>query len=1183
MSTNRHRTPKSTGLWIVMALAAAFPVATPAAPGTLAQAPLVLSVGVLPNIFFVLDDSGSMDFEVLKSAGANTAHPQALPPLPPPNPNFLDSGYLNYPALQLDDVLEHCAGYNVMAYDPNVTYTPWKGTDSEGNAYGNRALTNACTNPYDPSSCTVNLTTRFYFRWNDNGDGEYQNGECPKPDPVNYGGSIDAADCATMPSDCIMAANATARPGVIGPTNFANWYSYYRKREYVMKRVVSEVIDASDARMGLATLHNTGTPSPSTPIAPMFEPNDPTNRTNKELLLHRLFSVDSQVVFSDDSEVDGTPLRRALDQAGTYFNDTDGKGHEFLTGASCPILDEGGECQRNFTNLVSDGAWTDESPAATGNRGNADGDRTSDWDRGAQEDAWRNTLADIAMHYYESDLSRLENKVIARTTGDDVPNKQQHMTTFTVAPRVLGSLHGDPPNRTDAFSWPDPFQSDAAKVDDMRHAAWNSRGQFLSAKRPQDVISVVETTTATIVAKEKVTASAVGFNRPLRPEDPLLLLQPRFNSDDWSGDLLALSVDPESGVVGEELWSAAEQLDSANPSDRVILTRGETDGVAFEWDNLPSNQKQDLCVSDDDCTNVEETLGQLRLDFLRGDRGCEEPGGCATGVDIDGNGTNDDLKLRERGSRLGDIVGSGPLVVGAPALNWPTAFDPPSGTTYAAFKESNVDRTPVAYVGANDGMLHGFLMSTGQEVLAYVPSSLASRAANNGLHYLTEPAYVHRFYVDRTPAISDVYIPTTDGGSDHAWRTVAVGGLGAGGRGVYALDITHPEDFSVDNAANIVMWEFTDLELGYTLSQPIIAMMNNGRWAAIFGSGYNDTGSNEAHLFIVFLEGGIDGTWTSGTDFITIEAKLGTGATPLAERNGLSSPAVADLDGNGTADRIYVGDLLGNLWAFDIAGAAPSNWLSANASIRPLFTATDDPDQPRPITIKPEISKHPSQADAVGVDGNQPNVMVYFGTGQYLTEGDRFTTGTQAFYGVWDRGVFGRTADDLQKQTFEPGFEEQVLTDKTVDWTKQYGWYLDLDVVPGERIVVDTRLRAGIVFFNSLLPAGVMPDAKPCDDDGSSGFLYAVDLENGGPPDAPVYDLDGDGVVNSIKDIVTGVSNESKKVPSRASFTRIPTASTFMGNVQYTGSTEGDGVEQRTVAEVPTFTGRRSWQQLYRD
>lgn len=1166
MSTNRHRIPKSTGLWIVMALAAAFPVATPAAPGTLAQAPLFLSVGVAPNIFFVLDDSGSMDFEVLKSAGANTAHPEAPPTSPPPV--FLDGGFLDFPAEQVDKVLEHCAGYNVLAYDPNVTYTPWHGTDRAGNAYRDRSLSNACDNPYDDATCNKDIRYYFYFLWVDDGDQEYQDGECPKPDPATYDDrNFDVLDCAKLPGRCITAANANALNGVDGPTNFANWYSYYRKREYVMKRVVSEVIDASDARMGLATLHNTGTPAPSTPIAPMFDPSDPTNRTKKDILLRRLFSVDSQTT--------GTPLRRALDQAGTYYK---GEGHEFLTDARTPILDEGGECQRNSTILVSDGAWTDESPAATGDRGNADGDGNSDWDGGAQADGWSNTLADVAMHYYETDLSDLANKVIARTTSEDVPNKQQHMTTFTVALGALGSLHGDPPNRTKAFSWPDPFQSDQAKVDDMRHAAWNSRGQFLSAKRPQDVISAVESTIATIVAKAKVTASAVGFNRPLKPGDPLLVLQPRFDSDDWSGDLLALSVDPETGVVGEELWSAAEQLDSANPSDRLILTRGETDGVAFEWDNLPSNQKQDLCVSDDDCTNVEETLGQLRLDFLRGDRGCEEPGGCATGVDIDGNGTNDDLKLRERGSRLGDIVGSGPLVVGPPQLNWPL-------DGYAAFKEDNGDRTPVVYVGANDGMLHGFRVDKGVEVLAYIPSSLASRQPGAGLHYLTEPAFrsAHRFYVDRTPAISDVYIPSTDGGSDKAWRTVAVGGLGAGGRGLYALDITDPGDFSAANAESIVMWEFTsgdDPELGYTLSQPVIAMMNNGQWAAIVGSGYNATGTNlNAHLFIIYLAEGLNG-WEAG-EYVKIEAPV----AGIAERNGLSAPAVADLDGNGTADRVYAGDLLGNLWVFDLSSANAGNWgvarsKNAPGSIIPLLQTAAS----QPITIKPEISKHPSKVDIAddSANDNQPNVMVYFGTGQYLTEADKINPDIQAFYGVWDRNVFGRTAGDLKKQTFEPGFDQQVLTDDPVDWTEQYGWYLDLDVAPGERIVVDARLRGGIVFFNSLLPAGVMPDATPCDG-GGTGFLYAVDLENGGPPDAPVYDLDGDGVVNSIQDIVTGESNESKKVPSRASFTGIPTASTFMGNVQYTGSTEGDGVGQRTVAEVPTFAGRRSWQQLYRD
>jgi type IV pilus assembly protein PilY1 len=410
---------------------------------------------------------------------------------------------------------------------------------------------------------------------------------------------------------------------------------------------------------------------------------------------------------------------------------------------------------------------------------------------------------------------------------------------------------------------------------------------------------------------------------------------------------------------------------------------------------------------------------------------------------------------------------------------------------------------------------------------------------------------------------------------------VAVGGLGAGGRGLYALDLTDPTAFTAANAANIVLWEFSsanDAELGYTYSQPIIAMMNNGQWAAIVGSGYNDTSANlNAHLFIIFLEGGVDGVWTDGsedtpTDYVKIEGTV----AGIAERNGLSSPAVADLDRNGTADRVYVGDLLGNLWAFDTSSDNTGSW-SANK----LFTATDAGGNAQPITAKPAIAKHPGIGDAAD---NQPNVMVYFGTGQYLTDADKTTTGVQSFYGVWDKGDVGLTPANLQQQTFEVGFNNQVVTDTTITWDTQYGWYVNLPdsgnpLYPGERVVADAILRGGIVFFNSILPSD-----DPCGA-GGSGFLYALDMINGGRPDEPPFDTNGDAVVD-LTDVVADATRSNTEIAGRKSYGvgfGTPSAPTVVGNVLYTTGTSGQ-IEETAIAELEGLdTGRLSWQQLFRD
>jgi len=1219
MHTSPHRRQGPFARGLLLSLTLGFPVAAAAAPGTLAQSPLFASASVKPNIFFVLDDSSSMAYSLIKSPGARIVYPTYAPdedadPLPSTN----------------EEVLRLCAGYNVLAYDPTVTYTPWFGEDSAGTAYGNRTLSDACTNPYDPATCGVDLVAGqwIYFTWTDaNGDGEYQSGECPVyASQTASGPGVTAASCSGV-TGCVAAANASAPAGIDGGTNFANWYTYYRTRDHVLKRAVSEILFNSEQRMGLATLANIG--SPSTPIRDLSDTASTSvcggSKTHKQCLLDRLFKV--------TPGSGQTLLRRGLYEAGYYFDQNDsGRYHEYLGPTELsPILSQaqGGNCQQNFVVAVSDGTWTDlwRGNLPIGNTlitdsagqqllsiGDEDsgGSISSNWDEqsfadlddtgnptcyhpffGAYEGLDDNTLADIAMHFYETDLSSLANDVPTVAGLDE--NDQQHLVTFTVAFGVDGTVSEDPPDRSNPYPWPPICQGTQQnyEIDDMRHAAWNGRGQFLSAKSPGSVAQALSDALSSIAQLTGATAAAVGFNTARLTTDTLAFLV-QFDTTDWSGNLFAFEVDPRTGQIDQmavgSAWGSSGGLPTGAadllpvPSQRLILTKGATDGVELtpaNWANLSATMQSDLRTNDQG-VQESDAAGRKRLEWLRGDQSCEVASGCA--VDLDGDGTNETLKLRTRASLLGDIVNSSPIVIGAPSLNWPstgTSFFPTrSGNTYAKFKSDNANRTPVVYVGANDGALHGFKATNlatdtdaGEELIAYVPAALASSGQNEGLHYLSEPAYGHRFYVDRTPSVSDVYIDPTGGGSD-SWRTVAVGGLGAGGRGIYALDITDPSAFSAANAANIVLWEFTsanDAELGYTFSQPIIAMMNNGQWAAIVGSGYNDSGTDDAHLFVVFLEGGVDGDWTDGSaDYVKIEATI----SGIAERNGLSSPAVADLDGNGTADRVYAGDLLGNLWVFDTSDADSSNW-----SAHKLFTATDAGGNAQPITAKPAIAKHPSVSD----DGNnQPNVMVYVGTGQYLTDGDLTTTTVQSFYGVWDKGDFSRTPAHLQQQTFVAGFNNQVVTDTTINWATQHGWYINLpdsgQLYPGERVIADAVLRGGVVFFNSILPS----DA-PCGG-GGSGFLYALDMINGGRPDEPPFDTNGDAVVD-INDKVADASGNREVAGRKTYGTELGTPSplTILGNSVYTTGSRGQTDRTATEALQGLNTGRLSWQQLDRE
>ncbi len=310
-------------------------------------------------------------------------------------------------------------------------------------------------------------------------------------------------------------------------------------------------------------------------------------------------------------------------------------------------------------------------------------------------------------------------------------------------------------------------------------------------------------------------------------------------------------------------------------------------------------------------------------------------------------------------------------------------FPPSAGSRYTDFKNGPAKpRAGVVYAGSNGGMMHGFAETDGEEVLAYIPAELFSTSAGQGLHYLTDPNYGHKYYNDLTPTVSDIY---ADLGSGTQWQTVLVNGLRGGGRGIFALNVNDPASFSEANAANIMLWEFRDnhdADLGYTYSRPQIARTNAGTWVAIFGNGYNDNGDGKAKLFILDIAGGADGSWAG--DVI----KITTNSGDTGDRNGLATPALADLDGNGTVDRIYAGDLKGQMWAFDLSSTSSGSW--GLASVDPLFTTKGD----EPITSKPTLAKHPT----VSSDGtNAPNVMVFFGSGQYLVDSDKTNTDDNFF------------------------------------------------------------------------------------------------------------------------------------------------------------------------------------------
>jgi len=369
------------------------------------------------------------------------------------------------------------------------------------------------------------------------------------------------------------------------------------------------------------------------------------------------------------------------------------------------------------------------------------------------------------------------------------------------------------------------------------------------------------------------------------------------------------------------------------------------------------------------------------------------------------------------------------------------------------------------------------------------------------------------------------------------------------------------------------MWEFTaadDSDLGYTFSRPSIVPLQGSsgaiRWAAVFGNGYNDEGSGQAKLFIVFLEGGLDGTWSS-SDYVEITTGVGT----TSDRNGLSTPAVIDTDGDGLADRAYAGDLEGNLWAFDLSGSNSSNWSVAykqGNTAKPLFTAPAN----QQITSTPVIVRNNAIPTS---NSNDPNLIVMFGTGQYLTSGDVTTTGMQTMNGIWDSGSHSVTQADLVEQVIGYGSSVdgvfgRTLTDHDVSYGSVDGWFMNLPD-SGERVITDPVIRGDLVFFNTMIP-----DSNPCNF-GGSGWLMVAKWSNGGVPGEIAFDLNNDGLLDE-KDELGGAPAVGVEV------TGIPTAPVNLGRKRYTSTTETTGGSSIDVTEILDTggpkTGRLAWEEL---
>ncbi|WP_237068693.1 PilC/PilY family type IV pilus protein [Microbulbifer guangxiensis] len=705
------------------------------------------------------------------------------------------------------------------------------------------------------------------------------------------------------------------------------------------------------------------------------------------------------------------------------------------------------------------------------------------------------------------------------------------------------------PIKNNVSSYMVGFAEDSLQDNDLlTAAARQAGGDYIYASNSEALQGAFRSILTDIFSKVGA-SSAASFNSTSLSNSAVVYLA-SYNSESWSGGLVAQEMNADGTLKPGEKWRAEDILDDLKPEDRLILTYKGGKGVSFT-DTVLGSESPDILDQD---LGADDGLAEKRLAYIRGVRASET------------DGTN----FRRRATRLGDIVHSTPTFVGVPNFDYPNSEPFGSGLApYSKFVESQSARKSVVYVGANDGMLHGFDAESGEELIAYVPELLISAAQKEGLHYLTSQDYGHKYYVDLTPTVADVFF-------DDEWHTVLVGGLGAGGKGYFMLDITDPADFSAENAESIVLDEFgaDDPDMGLSFSRPKIALLNNDRWAAIFGNGYNSD-SGEAVLYVYYFDNG---------DVL----RLRTGKGTVDDKNGLSTPSLADVDGDGVVDRVYAGDVQGNLWTFDLCDTDSivcKDWedVSEEPLGELLFSTGGEP-----ITSAPRIARN---TDKSGNNSLSPNLLVLFGSGQYLNGSDLLDTKGTAYYGVWDKGHRGLDSSDLAIRSIVLDSGLRRVAGSPVDWSTQYGWKIPLSngsgeigdstVIGGERVVTESLLLGSVLFFNTAIPSTAVCSS------GGTGYLMSVDFRSGLAPRVPVFDANNDGVIDDadkgfVGELPSSLGNIGND--SVGGEPGIPTAPAVVSNDDGSGklciNVNGAAVCGDRQWYVGSREGRLSWQEL---
>jgi len=672
-------------------------------------------------------------------------------------------------------------------------------------------------------------------------------------------------------------------------------------------------------------------------------------------------------------------------------------------------------------------------------------------------------------------------------------------------------------------NWPIPGSDKLENVDDLWHAAINGRGAYFSASNPTTLVAGLSNAlTGLNQRRGAAAAAATSTLNPVSGNNAAYVAS--YTTVKWQGNLEARGINTETGIVSENASWCVENIAAGictAPSSILPETAGD---VTVYYCATPSSVTcpdgilvGDVCkvqmpiactgtmnakVADTSDTRTIYTasagaltpfdaayatanptyfsaaqisglsqwstltgtqqaaaVGANLVNFLRGQHGFEDQVSNVAANRI----------FRDREAVLGDALESQPAYIAAPVFSYP--YD-----GYTTYKSAQASRAGTVYMGANDGMMHAFNAATGVERWAYVPTMVIPN-----LWKLADKNYstLHTNYVNGSPITSDICVSGCNT-AGAVWKTILVAGLNGGGRGYFALDITDP-------ALPVLLWELTttagagavkDDDIGYGFGHPVVTRKNDGTWVVLLTSGYNNTSPGTGKGFLYVLDAATG----------AIVSKIDTGVGDTTTPSGLAKITAWNLDATGNkAGYVYGGDLLGNVWRFDINSATAA--VIGTGSVMKFAELKDGSGNPQPVTTPPVL----------GLSAGKRIVII--ATGKYLETSDLSDTKTQSLYAIKDDNAATTLVNPrltLRQRTLTPDPDTGVRTgsqDAAGDLFSFYahpGWFLDFPD-SGERVNIEGKLVEGVLLLGTTVPANTA--CSP----GGYGWLNFLDYQTGTP------------------------------------------------------------------------------------